>query len=428
MGIKVSDAVVIGGGPVGGMAAAELAKNGWDVVLLEEHPRIGHPNHCSGLMASVGIKRLGFPIPADAVRVPKVARAKFYSPKGVTFTVDRRQEAMKVYDRARLDQAVVEWAEYHGARVLTQHKAFKAYRRHREVYIEGKYSKNGIKTSFSFKTRLVISAEGSKVKIAPQLGLPRLNYHHEYPGLQYEIEQVKDVETDTVELFFGEKWAPGFFGWSIPTSEESLLVGIAKKPEYPLSTKYLLDRFIKKHPALKKRLKGSKIYLQRGGLVPGHGPIKKTYMDNIMVAGDSAGQTKATTGGGFNIGGYCGKLAGQVGAFGLKINDVSEKFLSLYEKQWKSLFGRELIMMAIARRMLRELPDHVIDRAFEAAKSAGVEIEMQKANDVDLHGSALIKMAFKPDLLWWGVTSLNHLTKNVLKNINFFLYATKYLF
>ncbi len=41
----IHDIVVIGAGPAGLMAAADLARHGHDVVVLEEHERVGSPVH-----------------------------------------------------------------------------------------------------------------------------------------------------------------------------------------------------------------------------------------------------------------------------------------------------------------------------------------------------------------------------------------------
>ena len=46
------DVVVVGGGPGGSSAARVTAKEGARTILLEEHPQIGLPEHCMGVLAT----------------------------------------------------------------------------------------------------------------------------------------------------------------------------------------------------------------------------------------------------------------------------------------------------------------------------------------------------------------------------------------
>ena len=69
-----------------------------------------------------------------------------------------------------------------------------------------------------------------------------------------------------------------------------------------------------------------------GGFVPASGPINRTFTDGFLVVGDAAGQTKATTGGGFNIGGYCALIAGKVASDSIEKDDYSKNFLKRYQQ------------------------------------------------------------------------------------------------
>src|SRR5262245_21454730 len=62
----VYDVLVIGGGPAGLYAANQLARLGHAVALFEEHPEIGLPVHCTGLVAGEAFTR--FSLPRDAIR------------------------------------------------------------------------------------------------------------------------------------------------------------------------------------------------------------------------------------------------------------------------------------------------------------------------------------------------------------------------
>ena len=46
------DVVVVGGGPGGSATARVTAKEGAKTILLEEHPQIGLPEHCMGVLAT----------------------------------------------------------------------------------------------------------------------------------------------------------------------------------------------------------------------------------------------------------------------------------------------------------------------------------------------------------------------------------------
>ena len=58
MNIPTYDALVIGAGPAGLLAAKEIALKGYSVGVMEEHPKVGEPDHCAGLLSISGLKSL----------------------------------------------------------------------------------------------------------------------------------------------------------------------------------------------------------------------------------------------------------------------------------------------------------------------------------------------------------------------------------
>jgi digeranylgeranylglycerophospholipid reductase len=62
---------------------------------------------------------------------------------------------------------------------------------------------------------------------------------------------------------------------------------------------------------------------------------------NVLLAGDAAGQVKATTGGGIFFGAQCGLIAGR----------NSEK-PEVYEREWKRKFGLDLALHRHFRTLL----------------------------------------------------------------------------
>ncbi len=397
--------VIIGGGPVGSLAARELAIRGHEVLVLEEHPVSGIPNHCSGLMSNKGIDRLQIGFPSHTVQ-NRITGARFFAPNGRDyFEIDRKRNEMTVFDRALLDQHVAALAEKAGAEYLYNHGARELKRQNGKLVIYGRV--RGENRDFSLQSSLMISAEGREAKLSRQLGLEGPDRSWYFPAVQYELENVKDIDPEFVDLYFGRTWSPGFFGWAIPTGPDTMRIGACRAMNIPISTRKLLDRMMKKHPWLAPRVKSARIYQVRGGVVLGSGPVKKTSLDNFMVVGDAAGQTKATTGGGFNLGGFCGRIAGRVAARALEEGDVSERFLSRYDKEWKWRFGKEFYFMRVLRRFLTMIDDESLNEGIKAANEARLDVLLEEVRDVDLHGFGLIKSGFKNvHLLFWGMKGL----------------------
>ena len=46
-----ADVLIVGGGPAGAAVAKGLSKNGFSVIIVEEHREIGRPVQCSGLVS-----------------------------------------------------------------------------------------------------------------------------------------------------------------------------------------------------------------------------------------------------------------------------------------------------------------------------------------------------------------------------------------
>ncbi len=79
----------------------------------------------------------------------------------------------------------------------------------------------------------------------------------------------------------------------------------------------------------------------KGGVLPIY-PLEKTYSNRVILCGDSAGFINPLTGEGINYAIYSGKIASDVIINGFNKEDLTERFLVKYEKQWKKSFGKDL--------------------------------------------------------------------------------------
>ncbi len=398
-----SDITIIGAGPAGSCAAWE-AKQGEiekPVSIIEEHPQIGEPVHCSGLIALNGLQKLKLPIRDIEKKIcyNKIRRAKFIAPNFKSIEIDRGSNSMGVVDRVSLDSILAERAREAGCDYYLGHRVAKIQfeKNHWKLHIKKKNQ------STLLRSRILISAEGTRARLSASIGLPTPDKNWLFPAIQYEFEGVQNLETDCVELYFGRKYAPGFFGWVIPINDESARIGVAISRLFGRKTREFISRFLKKHPLLKPRIHNAIKTQQYGGLVPVSGPVNRTFHTNLMVVGDAAGQSKATTGGGVNIGGFCGRLAGITARKIIMDDFSSDNRCRNYEKLWKSYFEPNLSLMKLLRRMLTPLPDETWIKIIEIAK----ETDMQgflKHTDIDLHAIGLLRYSLTPRVF---IRSLN---------------------
>jgi digeranylgeranylglycerophospholipid reductase len=82
--MKKYDVIVVGAGPAGSTAAKAAAEQGMKTILIEEHPQVGIPEHCMGLVAAPKDSPLMQLIASIGGRVmyTKVKARRIFTPKG----------------------------------------------------------------------------------------------------------------------------------------------------------------------------------------------------------------------------------------------------------------------------------------------------------------------------------------------------------
>jgi len=383
------DIIVIGGGPCGSYAAYTAAKLGSEVVVCEEHEKIGVPNHCAGHLNISSLKRLGLQIPLDVIE-NKIKGAIFHSPAGKEFVLRCQNPVTYVVDRELFDKHLYNLAVKAGVQYR-----FKS--RVKSLLFDSGFT-NGVtlKGEMKLETNVVIDAEGCSSAILKKTGLKGLNASVTVRGIQAHVNGIENIEEDMVEIFFGRNVAPDFFGWIIPGKDGTAKVGLATSIGNPHQH---LERFMRKHPVVSDMLKKSKVTSINLHPIPLAGPISKTYSNGFLVVGDAASQVKSTTGGGVIFGLTCAKVAGEVANEAVKNNNFSETFLSNYQHQWKKLVGFDLAAMLQMRRMLNRLSDSRMDKIIDWCNRVGINDVLEKVGDLDFQGRSLIPMIKYPGAL-----------------------------
>jgi geranylgeranyl reductase family protein len=391
------DAIVIGAGPSGLIAAYEIAKAGHDVVVFEEHESIGKPTHCAGLLSTTGLESLKLKPPHSVIQ-NQVKGAKIFSPKGDFIRIERGRREAYVVDRVSFDSWLAERAIEKGVVIETGTKVTDVLQKKKTV--QGvRLGKDGA----GIHSKIVINAEGSRGVISKQAKLPTVPRKYRLPAYQYELDNV-DVDEEIVEMYYGRETAPGFFAWIIPLGENKARVGLASK-SYP---RQRLQHFIKSNELVLSKFSNAKIIRNFGGTVLVGLPISKTWKEGIFIVGDAAGHVKATTGGGVIMGGIGAEIAGKV-ANSLIAEEGKEMEYNMYELRWRGQILNELRTMYIAQKGLTSLSDSGIDRLIRGINELGLVDIIHSRGDMDRQKDVILSLIKNPRIIPLGFNVIRFL-------------------
>ncbi|MFH1328693.1 MAG: NAD(P)/FAD-dependent oxidoreductase [Candidatus Bathyarchaeota archaeon] len=384
----IYDVAVVGAGPTGSTTAYIAAKKGLKTIIMEEDAEIGRPLHCTGKLTARAFQE--FNLPKECIQ-NSVRGAVFYSPRNIQLDICKKNVESHIINREIFDQKLAERAFDVGAELSLGKKVYRinSFEGFKVLKLKGK---NG---ASEIAAKLVVNAEGASPSLLNKAHSSRIKTY--LSGLQYEMSNVDHDKSDYVELYFGEKYAPGFFAWLVPLNEEEARIGLCVREDLAKhSAQKYLSFFVKNHPILSRKTKNGKIKKTFGGRIPLHGPIAKTYEDNLLFVGDAAGHVKSTSGGGIYFGLKAAELAGEVAVRCLESGKLSAKCLKEYERQWKSSFGKELSFTSRVRRILSTLSDRDLDFFFRLyMKDDKLRYDIEKHGDTAYQSRLLKPLMFK---------------------------------
>jgi geranylgeranyl reductase family protein len=336
------DVVIVGGGPIGCFTGELLSKKGFDVAIIEEHAEIGNPTHCTGILGVDGLNELKIR-PGKWV-LNKLRSASIYTPSGEKIVLTRKTVEALTIDRATFDKERAAAAANAGATFMLKTRCI-GLSLGKRTFVNVKR----IHGREELETRLIIGADGPTSLVAREAGLLKTAKYTRC----IQVEAEAEIANDNVEMYFGNKIAPGFFAWIVPAGE-MCRIGLGTIKGAPK-----LFEFIKKHPVASKKIKMSRLTHLAAGLIPQ--PLtRKIYSDRILLVGDAGGQVKPLTGGGIYLGLSCAKLAAETASRALE-NEITERILKGYEHAVMQKFGQEFNLGLQARKLLQKLSDEELD-------------------------------------------------------------------
>jgi digeranylgeranylglycerophospholipid reductase len=360
---KKHDVIIIGAGPVGSYTAYLLAKEGLDVAIFEKNPSIGRDVNCSGIVSLECFRR--FHLPSEAV-LSSIDSIRAFSPSGNSLRYHSASPLAYVVNRAFFDQELNRMAVREGAVTYLNERV-------REIAV----------TADSFRVRLSDEAqEACSARVGVIATGFELNAIHgvlKRPGgYLYGIQTEATMEPiDDVEVYFGEKIAPGSFSWIVPVNGKSAKIGLITKS----NPAEFLKRFLE-NPFVAQRLQSCDNHMKCSPI-----PVKritKSYAERLIIVGEAAGQVKATTGGGIYFGLLCAEIAVNTIVKAFRNGNFSEGVFKEYEINWNNRLAPELKAGLLLRNIFSKLSDRHIDLLIDLAKRDGI-LPIIKKSGFDWH-------------------------------------------
>jgi geranylgeranyl reductase family protein len=333
------DIIIVGAGPAGCKTAELLGKEGIKVLILEEHSKIGKPVQCAGLISHrlFELSKVSKNILLNTVR-----KARFYSPNKNYLELKSKNDVF-IVNREKLDKELSEKAKNNGVKI----KTFTRF----ENYSD---KKNFLKIKTSkgyFQTKLLIGADGPNSIVAHLSGL-KLG-ENILVGLQNTVKS--EFDTEAVELWFGNKISPDFFGWVIPENKNWARVGLGTSKK---SMEYF-KRFLNIRIGNKVKTKDNVSGVIRYGL------IEKSVSDRIILVGDAASQVKPFSGGGVIYGLIGSKFASEACIKSIEEDRYDEKFLEEnYDKIWKKKLSWPITKGLVMNKLIHSFSDKQLNFLF----------------------------------------------------------------
>ena len=336
------DVAVVGAGTAGCYAAATVAREGYDVVILERKTA-EEAGHIACGDALKGAANFPEAIPKSEIEPSftntDVDHGRFEIPSedavleipvpGEIAVIDRYE-----YGRRLIDAADRTGVEFHYDTVV------------RDVEQDGDGRVTGLSAvregdSVTYEAPMTVDAAGSLSILQDKADLSgatfdtNVNYSQFSSAYREVVEVEEPVDWDDALVLKPTKRSAGYL-WYFPRTATEINVGLGfQMNEQPMK---LVDDL---RDDLRNRAEfaGATVKDKLGAALPTRRPYDSAVAPGLIAAGDAAGHVNPTTGGGIAGAAYAGQYAGEQAIRAIERGDVSEESLWRYNERVMDHYG-----------------------------------------------------------------------------------------
>ena len=336
------EVIVVGAGPGGSTAAARLACEDVEVLLVDKE-RFPREKPCSDIYGPFGARtyedlgvydrlaEAGYVYPRVVLSSPDYTCINGPNRNGVTCP-RRVGDAILLENAARLGAEV--WEEFWVHDLVIEDGTVKGVK----AKYQGEFRE--------FRCKIVIGADGSHSWVAKRLGLFADDYDQVYlAGRAYYSGCNPPLRN--VEVHYDPAFNPGFVCLSPhPGYEDVVNMGVGiQMSQYERSTltaEEMVERFVEENPHGAKMRGARQVSEWMGWRVPSAGQIGRNHAAGAMLVGDAGSFVEPFILEGVASAVRSANYAARTTLLALEEDDFSEEALSRYGDKWEEKMGGQL--------------------------------------------------------------------------------------